>query len=126
MLILVGTVPTAYALNHAVTPAQTADFLAASAQTEQVVSKYVNSNALVGNSRDELTEYIRTRNFKDDTMLALRQYVNEIGNEVTEFGQLKNVPTNRMANLRNDMYVVSETIRMVQKSRGRPNSMPTS
>ena len=28
MLILVGTVPTAYALNHAVTPAQTADFLA--------------------------------------------------------------------------------------------------
>ena len=28
MLILVGTVPTAYALNHAVTPGQTADFLA--------------------------------------------------------------------------------------------------
>ena len=29
-LILVGTVPTAYALNHAVTPAETADFLASS------------------------------------------------------------------------------------------------
>jgi hypothetical protein len=27
MLILVGTVPTAYALNHAVSPSQTADFL---------------------------------------------------------------------------------------------------
>ena len=37
MLILVGTVPTAYALNHAVSPAQTADFLASSAQTEQVI-----------------------------------------------------------------------------------------
>ena len=81
-----------------------------------MVSKYVTSNALVGDARDELTEYIRTKDFKDDTMLALRQYVNEIGNEVKEFGQLKNVPANRMANLRNDMYVVSETLRLVQKS----------
>ena len=32
MLILIGTVPTAYALNHAVSPAQTADFVAVSAQ----------------------------------------------------------------------------------------------
>jgi PiT family inorganic phosphate transporter len=116
MLILVGTVPTAYALNHAVTPAQTADFLASSAQTEQVVSKYVNPNALVGDARDDLTEYIRTKEFKDDTMLALRQYINETVNEVKEFGLLKNVPTSRMSNLRNDMYVVSETLRLVQKS----------
>ena len=32
MLILIGTVPTAYAVNHAVTTAQTADFVAVSAQ----------------------------------------------------------------------------------------------
>ncbi len=63
MLILVGTVPTAYALNHAVSPAQTADFLAVSAQTEQVVSKYVSPGALVGNSRDQLTDYVRTKDF---------------------------------------------------------------
>jgi inorganic phosphate transporter, PiT family len=116
MLILVGTVPTAYALNHAITPNQTADFLAVSAQTEQVVSKYVKGTALVGNSRDELTDYIRTRQFKDDTMLALRQYINEIGNEVKQFKLLRNVPANQMGNLRNDMYVVSETLRLVQKA----------
>ena len=34
MLILVGTVPTAYALNCAVSPSQTADFLAVSTQKE--------------------------------------------------------------------------------------------
>src|SRR6202047_3942771 len=33
MLILIGTVPTAYAVNHAVSPAQTADFVAVSTQT---------------------------------------------------------------------------------------------
>jgi PiT family inorganic phosphate transporter len=116
MLILVGTVPTAYALNHAVTPAQTADFLAVSAETEQVVTKYVNPNALVGNSRDQLSDYIRTKDFKDDTMLALRQSINDIGNQVKSYGLLKNVPVDKMGNLRNDMYVVSETLRLVQKS----------
>jgi PiT family inorganic phosphate transporter len=116
MLILVGTVPTAYALNHAVSPAQTADFIASSVQTQLVVSKYVNPNALSGDARGDLTEYIRTKDFKDGTMLALRQEINEVQNEVREFGLLKNVPTNRMANLRNDMYVVSETIRLVDKS----------
>jgi PiT family inorganic phosphate transporter len=63
MLILVSTVPTAYALNHAVTPSQTADFLAVSTQTAQVVGKHVNPNAVVGDPRDDLTNYIRTKEF---------------------------------------------------------------
>ena len=35
MLILIGTVPTAYAVNHAVSPAQTADFVAVSTQNSR-------------------------------------------------------------------------------------------
>jgi len=116
MLILVGTVPTAYALNHAVSASQTADFLAASTQTAQVVGKYVNPNAVVADPRDDLTNYIRTKEFNNNTMLALSQYINEIGNEVKEFKMLRNVPSDKMGNLRNDMYVVSETIRLVEKS----------
>jgi PiT family inorganic phosphate transporter len=116
MLILVGTVPTAYALNHAVTPAQTADFLASSQQTMQVVSKYVKPSAVVADSRDDLTNYIRTKAFDDNTMLALRQYINEVGNEVAGFKQYVNVPSDRMANLRNEMYVISESIRLIEKS----------
>lgn len=123
MLILVGTVPTAYALNHAVTVTQTADFLAVSIQTEQVVSKYVRPSAVVGDARDDLTNYIRTREFNENTMLALRQYINEINNEVSNFKMLKDVPSDRMGNLRNDMYVVSETLRLVQKS-GKPEFNP--
>src|SRR5271165_7038727 len=42
MLILIGTVPTAYAVNHAVTPAQTADFVAVSTQTADVLGHYVD------------------------------------------------------------------------------------
>jgi PiT family inorganic phosphate transporter len=116
MLILVGTVPTAYALNHAVSPEQTADFLAVSQQTAQVVSRYVKPSAVVGDSRVDLTNYIRTKEFNDNTMLALRQYISEIGNTVKDFKVLKNVPPDKMGNLRNDMYVVSETLRLAQKS----------
>jgi len=116
MLILVGTVPTAYALNHAVTPAETADFLAVSAQTAQVVSKHVTGSTTLDVPRDELTDYIRTREFTQNTMRALHEDITEIGNEVKEFKLLKNVPADRMGNLRNDMYIVSETLRLVQKS----------
>jgi PiT family inorganic phosphate transporter len=116
MLILVGTVPTAYALNHAITPAQTADFLAVSTQASQAIGKHVSPSAVVGDPRDDLTNYIRTKEFNNNTMLALSQYVNEIGNEVRGFGLLKNVPSEKMGNLRNDMYVVSETIRLVEKA----------
>src|ERR1700675_4740497 len=82
MLILIGTVPTAYAVNHAVTTEQTQDFVAVSSQTADMLGHYVSPNAVVGDSREEVTDYIRTREFTPNTMLALRQLVNGIGTEM--------------------------------------------
>src|SRR5271167_2434138 len=45
MLILIGVVPTTYALNHAITPSQSADFVAVSTQTANTLDKYVQSSA---------------------------------------------------------------------------------
>jgi PiT family inorganic phosphate transporter len=116
MLILIGTVPTTYALNRAVTANQTADFLAVSQQTVQVLNHYVDASAVVADPRDDLTAYIRTRDFNANTMLALRSLVSDIGNETALYKELKNVPPDMTRNFRNDMYVVSETIRLIQKS----------
>jgi inorganic phosphate transporter, PiT family len=116
MLILVGTVPTAYAVNHAVTTQQTADFVAVSQQTADVMGHYVSPDAVVGDSRDEVTAYIRTRDFTPNTMLAMRQLVNGIGTEMALYKQLKAVPQDKVRNFRNDMYVVSEALRLMQKS----------
>jgi PiT family inorganic phosphate transporter len=116
MLILIGTVPTTYALNRAVTPSQTADFLAVSQQTVQVVSHYVDPSAVVADPRDDLTAYIRTRDFNNNTMLALRSMISDIGDETSIYKQLKNVPPDMTRNFRNDMYVVSEAIRLIEKS----------
>jgi PiT family inorganic phosphate transporter len=82
MLILIGTVPTAYAVNHAVSYQQTADFVAVSTQTADALSHYVSPSAVVGDSRDEVTDYIRTKQFTPNTMLALRELINGIGTEM--------------------------------------------
>jgi PiT family inorganic phosphate transporter len=124
MLILIGTVPTAYALNHAVGFSQTQTFATASQQAEQVFNHYVSPNAVIGDARSELTDFIRTKSFNEDTMLAGRQMVDEIQNEVLMYKSLNGVPANQQQNVRNDMYVVSEALRLMAKNAGK-NGIPT-
>jgi PiT family inorganic phosphate transporter len=97
MLILIGTVPTAYALNHAVTFHESQDFIAASQQAAAVLDHYVQPGATIGDARDDLTEFIRTQQFTPNTMLAMRTLVNDIGNETSIYKELKNVPMSEYA-----------------------------
>jgi len=117
MLILIGTVPTAYAVNHAVTYQQSQDFAAVSIQTAAVLDHYVSPSAVIGDPRDEVTDYIRSKHFTPNTMLALRSLVNGIGTEISQYGELKGVPQDKVRNFRNDMYVVSEALRLMKKTK---------
>ncbi len=119
MLILIGTVPTAYALNHAVSPRDTLDFVAVSRQTEHLLTRHLEPGANVSDPREDVTDYIRSKQFKPATMLALRQLVNEVGNEMESYKDLKAVPAAATPNFRNDLYVVSEALRLMEKS-GQP------
>ncbi len=119
MLILVGTVPTAYALNHAITRQDSDDFIAVSQQATGILSKYVSPDAVISDAREEVTDYIRTKDFTPNTMLALRQLVSDIGNETVLFGELAKIPSDRVRNFRNDMYVASEALRLMKKT-GKP------
>jgi len=119
MLILIGTVPTTYALNHAVTARESQDFIAVSHQAAETLDKYVEAKAVIGDPRDEVTDYIRTKEFKPDTMLAMRTLANDVGTEMAMFKELSRVPHERVRNFRNDMYLISEALRLMQKS-GKP------
>jgi len=116
MLILIGTVPTAYALNHAITPQQSAEFIAISQQAANVLDKYVKPGAVVGDPRDDVSAYVRTKNFNDNTVLALREMINGISDEVANYKELRYIPQDQVRNFRNDMYLVSEALRIMQKS----------
>jgi PiT family inorganic phosphate transporter len=117
MLILIGTVPTAYALNHAITPAQSADFIAISQQAENVLDKYITPGAVVGDPHEEVTNYVRTQQFNDNTVLGLRSLINGISTEVANYHELRYIPQDQVRNFRNDMYLVSEALRIMQKSK---------
>jgi PiT family inorganic phosphate transporter len=117
MLILIGTVPTAYALNHAVTPGGIQDFIAASEKAGHILDQHVDKNGILGaDARAEVTDYIRTKEIKPDTVLALRELVEDLNHEVGLYKEFKSVPAKDQTNVRNDMYVASEAIRLMQKN----------
>ena len=121
MLILIGTVPTAYALNHAVTAHDIQDFIAASEQAGHILDRHVDQQGILGpDARAEVTDYIRTKQLQPDTVLALRELVEDLNHEVALYKAFKSVPAKDQTNVRNDMYVASEAIRLMQKS-GNPN-----
>ena len=117
MLILIGTVPTAYALNHAVGYSQVQDFVAVSEQAANVMTAHVDSNAVIDDPRADLTEYLQTKKQTPTTILAERQMILEIEHEVHQYKTLKGVPANQQSNVRNDMYISSEALRLFAKSK---------
>jgi PiT family inorganic phosphate transporter len=117
MLILIGTVPTAYALNHAVSTRDVQDFIAASEQAGHILDQHVDKSGILGaDPRAEVTDYIRTKQLQPDTVLALRELVEDLNHEVALYKEFKAVPANQQTNVRNDMYVTSEALRLMEKS----------
>jgi PiT family inorganic phosphate transporter len=117
MLILIGTVPTAYALNHAVTGQDVQKFIAASQQAGTILDRHVDKTGILGaDARTEVTDYIRSKQLQPDTVLALRELVEDLNHEVALYKEFKAVPPNQQTNVRNDMYVASEAIRLMEKS----------
>jgi len=118
MLILIGTVPTAYALNHAVPQRDVQAFVTASQQVQGILNEHANQNGIVGSDpRAEVTSYISSKQLQPDTLMALRGMVGDLGNEVALYKDFKNVPSKDQTNVRNDMYVASEAIRLMLKDK---------
>jgi PiT family inorganic phosphate transporter len=124
MLILIGTVPTAYALNHAVGYSQVQDFAAVSEQAVRVIDSHVDASAVIGDARTDLTDFIRTKEFTPNTMLALRQLIADTTHEVQLYRGLALIPAQDQGNVRNDMYVVDESLRIMAKSKKPAFSAP--
>jgi PiT family inorganic phosphate transporter len=117
MLILIGTVPTVYALNHAVTTSDIQQFIAASEQAGQILDRHVDPKGILGpDARAEVTDYIRTKQLQPDTILALRELVEDLDHEIALYKVFKSVPARDQANVRNDMYVASEALRLMAKN----------
>jgi inorganic phosphate transporter, PiT family len=117
MLILIGTVPTAYALNHAVSAHDIQDFIAASQRAVSIIDAHSDKNATVGDPAAELTDYLKTKHFTPATETALRMEAQNLEGDVNAYGDYKSVPANKQTNVRNGMYLTSETLRIMAKNK---------
>jgi PiT family inorganic phosphate transporter len=116
MLILIGTVPTAYALNRAMPETQIAAFEQSSQQAADVLDRYTNGVAAPADARAAATAYVRDRTIAPETIPALAALTREIDHSVAGRSSLATVPLEQTGNIRNDMYLASEALKLMAKS----------
>jgi len=115
MLILVGTVPTSYALNRAMPVEQTTQFVAVTEVTHQALT-HAFPAPVPADSRAVLSEYVRSKELKPEVLPALAEVTRNVGVEVKNYGSFARVPVEAVTNVRNDMYLASEAIRALDKN----------
>jgi PiT family inorganic phosphate transporter len=112
MLILVGTLPMAYALNRAVPSTQTTQFVAVAQVTHDGLMQAAPGPA-PADPHAVLLEFVRSHQNSPQVVPALAAVTGRIADEVQNYGTLDRVPAQAMNNVRNDMFLTSETIRLV-------------
>jgi PiT family inorganic phosphate transporter len=117
MLILIGTVPTAYALNRALPQSQIEAFIKNSEAASKVIDAKAGGHQIIGNPRPAVTSYVATRQINEGTFPSLAVLVREIAKQVSEYGSLAKFPAEAVGNTRNDMYLASEALRFLAKDK---------
>ncbi|HVH83686.1 MAG TPA: inorganic phosphate transporter, partial [Steroidobacteraceae bacterium] len=116
MLILIGTVPMAYALNRAMPARQMAPFIQMAGETQQALQQAAPGQAPApADPRQTLSTYVRTHAWNDEVLPALAAITGSIGEQVKASGTFAQIPGERVTNVRNDMYLASEAIRFYGK-----------
>ena len=118
MLILIGTVPTAYALNGAVSGSQVKTFHEVSVEAQHVLSTIDHGAQVNGNPRDLVTAALQQRKLLPDTAPALAALMAQIDQQVGNRSSLRAVPQEQMGNVRNDIYLANSAIPLVLSQPG--------
>jgi PiT family inorganic phosphate transporter len=117
MLILIGTVPTAYALNRALPESQVALFQQTSTAAATVIAAKGAGHSIIGDPRPAVTQNVAQHTLSEGTYPSLAVLVKDVGDQVQKYGSLNKIPAETVGNTRNDMYLTSEAIRFLMKDK---------
>jgi PiT family inorganic phosphate transporter len=119
MLILIGCAPTAYALNRTMPQSATPAFIAsANAAADAFAAHYDAPTGNVVAARAVLTDALRSGKADSaETFGAVEILSRDVSARIGGFGSLGKVPAAATPNLRNDMYLVLDTTRLVTKDK---------
>jgi PiT family inorganic phosphate transporter len=117
MLILIGTVPTAFALNRALPDTAMAQFSANSAAAAKIVAEKAAGYNVLGNPRPAVMEYVAHHHINEGTYPSLAVLIQDIDKQVKQYGSLTKIPAEAVGNTRNDMYLADEALRNLMKDK---------
>jgi PiT family inorganic phosphate transporter len=122
MLILIGVVPTAFALNRSVPEDHTPAFVAAAMKAASVFDAHADQETLkleAAEARQRVDEAMNRKQIADPRdFAALTVLTHDIVDQVKNYGALSKVPAAQTANMRNDMYLTDAAITALGKQPG--------
>ena len=119
MLILIGLVPLAYSLNKNLDVQHLQSFSQLSSQTATAI--YADHSDIPdAQARNTLTKYIQTKEMTPEVVPALASLTDHLGDRVSQYGDLKNLPEAEVSALRNDMYLSNTAFKRLDKAEQLP------
>ena len=117
MLILIGVAPTAYALNRALPESHVSTFVSASQAASTIIDAHGAGFSILGDPRPAVTDYVHAHKISEGTYPSLSVLVKQIATEVQQYGSFAKTPADKVQNVRNDMYLASEALRLLAKDK---------
>ena len=119
MLILIGCAPTAYALNRTLPASETPAFVRSAAAADAALTRNGAQVIAETQARAVLKQSLATRHvLTPATYGAAIAVSRDLAQRVSSYGALSNVPAQAAPNIRNDMYLVMDTARMIATAPG--------
>lgn len=121
MLILIGCVPTAYALNRTMPERDTPAFVASATAAANAFAAHADAKAVppsLDAARQSLTRALQVRHADTPQVFAAANMLSrDLGQRIGAYGSLNKVPAAATPNLRNDMYLVLDSARLATKDK---------
>jgi PiT family inorganic phosphate transporter len=120
MLILIGSAPTAYALNRTMSDSSAPAFIASAQKAQGLFAAHAQGQAAmdVPAARTKVGDALKVKKVDDPTVIeALSVISGDIAANVKSYGSVRQVPAAATPNLRNDMYLASDAIKALGKSK---------
>lgn len=119
MLILIGVAPTAYALNRTMPDSSTPAFIEVTGKARSVFASHAQGaqSANPDDARGLIGDALKTRSLnRPEVFAALATLSDDIANGVKNYGSISRIPAAATPNMRNDMYLVSDAVRLLPEA----------
>lgn len=95
-------------------------YKAAATGATTALHKYAKPEVAVTDAREVVNNAVRTKTWSDEMSAALPRFIDETSASISPYGSAANVPNGMVSNTRNDMYLIGEALKLVEKQKPLP------